>query len=103
MRIPSIFVAVSAALAFSMPFYGCRKLVIIPPSPPVIDVGDADDDCARACSRIASVHCAEGLNSACGQACREDQAQGAAAQLDVGCVLDAGTLDALRACGVRCR
>src|ERR1700738_3566942 len=37
---------------------GCRRVVVIPPSPPVIEVGDADDDCARACARIASVHCA---------------------------------------------
>lgn len=80
---------------------GCARPIVID-TPARVPVGDAGDDCARACEVLAANSCPAGLNSACADVCRNDQAQGVASMLDPGCVIDAGTVSALVACGVSC-
>jgi len=80
---------------------GCAKRMAIEP-PPAVMAGDASDDCARACAKLAANHCPAGENPACASVCRNDQAQGVASQLTPSCIIDATTVPAIVACGASC-
>ena len=70
--------------------------------PTVVPVGDAGDDCAQACAKLAANQCPSGLNPACASVCRNDQAQGAASMLDPLCIINASTVAQVVACGASC-
>lgn len=88
-------------LALALPACPHNAIVIDPPldaAPPPSVVAS----CQSACDRIAALCGSLGPN--CPPACVRDQTAkgGLASELDVGCVLDAGTAQAMAGCRVPC-
>lgn len=89
-------------------------LACTPPNPgPVTPAPDADAMpgppntalCGPACAHLADLGCPEGQFDAgdgCAGACMHTGASGAF-RVDPACWLDAGTVDAARGCGLKCR
>ena len=64
---------------------------------------DPSDECAVMCVHITQLGCPEGARPACYDVCARDRRLDQASQIRRGCIIDAGTVDAAGACGVRCK
>lgn len=81
-----------------------------PIQPPPVDVVVADAApapapatvCGKACAHLAELGCSDGKAANCEAACISAPSSHVAA-FDPACIIDAGTLDAAKACGVRCK
>jgi hypothetical protein len=70
------------------------------PVAPVPLLGDASpDDCRPACLNLVRLGCNEEASQGCYTSCQTATRLGV---LDPGCIADAGTVDAVHACRVRC-
>lgn len=94
--------AFALCLAVSLALASCKPIQ----SPPVDADADSPEACAPACANLRKLECLEGQPNArgttCEQLCQRDQAREIASMLRPDCVADAGSREALHACGVRC-
>lgn len=80
-----------------------QPVVVVPNVAPVDASPDVVVACAQACVHVSQLCAGCSLNDAGRDpACERDQAQGVAAQLDVACVLRAGSVTEAQHCGA-CR
>lgn len=89
-----ILVLLAAACGCS----GCRAPQ--PAARPFVVSSDGADPCTQACTKIVTNMC-DGISSisGCAAACARDQSQGVATQLDPVCIIEAGSIAQLQACG----
>ena len=91
------------AVVLAVVLAGCSPAIPDPrPSPPADGGGVplSSDECGIGCWRIRRVGCREGKPFACERACK--QMVEAEIPPDFACVNGAGTVDEIRACGLRC-
>ena len=85
-----------AALTLAALVVGCPSPAL-PPEPPVVETVSAE----RVCARLAELECPEADDAnRCVEGVRRMQRL---VRLDTACVADARDVEAVRACGVRCR
>jgi hypothetical protein len=95
-----VVAAVVAAAVASSGLVGCppTRVAIQPTIDDAAGV-DVADDCYAFCQKLKANGCPAGSRVTCAASCREDRAQGVGAVLPVQCILAAGTVAAMTACG----
>lgn len=96
----SILSALALVAAVQLP--ACPTAPKPPPGP--IDGGAPVDDtpCAKACNHLRELSCPEGAEPACSETCKTATGTVLPAAWPQ-CVIDAGTVEAVRGCRTRCQ